>query len=240
VQFYFIRHAQSINNHLFASGRTSDIRSHDPTLTDLGQRQAQCLADCLAEANPNLPTDRGDSQNRAGFGLTHLYCSLMRRAVATGAVVAERLGLPLQGWLDWHEEGGLYLDGDKGERILEVGTGIADFAREYPSLTWPAGVDEKGWWNRPYEEPAARPVRARRVLAELVKRHGDTDDNVAVISHGGFYNHLIGALYDVQPPYHLNHLLNNTGITRIAFSIEGKYVVYANRCDHLPTEIITY
>jgi len=240
VQLYFIRHAQSTNNALFASGNADDVRSHDPALTELGRRQAECLAEFLAKANPNTPTGRADPQNRAGFGLTHLYCSLMSRAVATGTVVAARLALPLRAWVDWHEEGGLYLDGDNGEKLPSAGPGRADFARDYPGLVLPETLDDTGWWARPFEEPDERPERARRVLAELLARHGGTDDRVAVISHGGFYNHLMGALIDVNPPYRLNYLMNNTGITRIALIPEGNYLVYQNRCDHLPDELVTY
>jgi len=239
VQLYFIRHAQSSNNALFASGRGVDVRSHDPALTDLGQRQAVCLAEHLARANPGTATDSADSQNRAGFGFTHLYCSLMVRAVATGTVVAQRLGLPLHAWLDWHEEGGLYLDGDNGERLPSAGPGRADFARDYPNLVLPETLGDAGWWPRAFEDLDERPVRARRVLAELLARHKPAD-RVAIISHGSFFNQLMDALHDVQPPYRLNYLMNNTGITRIALVPEGRYVVYQNRCDHLPDELVTY
>jgi 2,3-bisphosphoglycerate-dependent phosphoglycerate mutase len=239
VQLYFIRHAQSANNALYAAGQGAQVRSHDPALTELGLRQAACLAEALARTQPGLVTDEADSQNRAGFGLTHLYCSLMVRAVATGSAVAQKLGLPLRAWLDLHEEGGLYLDGEAGERLPAAGLGRADFARHYPHLELPEDVTDTGWWTGPYEEPAARPVRARRVLAELLARH-HADDRVAIISHGGFFNHLLGALVDAQPPYRLNHLMNNTGITRIALVPEGRYVVYQNRCSHLPDELVTY
>jgi 2,3-bisphosphoglycerate-dependent phosphoglycerate mutase len=240
VHLYFIRHAQSVNNGLFAAGQVDQVRGHDPLVTDLGRRQAECLAECLAQTDPTVPTDRGDSQNRSGFGLTHLYTSLMIRAVATAAVVAARLGLPLRGWPDWHEEGGLYLDGDDGARLPEAGPGRADFARDYPALVLPETVDDSGWWNRPFEAPEERPLRARRVLAELVQHHASTDDRVAVFSHGGFYNHLMGALLDQMPPYRLSYLMNNTGITRISLTPEGHYLVYQNRCEHLPAGMVTY
>ena len=240
MQLYFIRHAQSVNNALFAAGLGVEVRSHDPVLTEVGRRQADCLADYLARANPDAPHDTANSQNRTGFGFTHLYCSLMQRAVATGTVLAERLGLPLHAWLDWHEEGGLYLDGDHGERLPWAGPGRADFARDYPNLILPESLDDAGWWPRLFEEEAERPVRARRVLAELLARHGASDDRVAVISHGGFYNQLLGALHDVQPPFHVSYVMNNTGISRIALTDKGCYVVYQNRCDHLPDELVTY
>jgi len=248
VQLFFIRHAQSQNNALFSAGRGAEVRSHDPALTALGRRQADCLAEALAAANPELTADRADSQNRAGFGLTHIYCSLMQRAVATGTVVADRLGLPLHGWLDWHEEGGLYLDGPNDERLPTPGPGRADFARDYPRLVLPEDVTDAGWWvlpgqppvDRPFEEQPERLLRAQRVLAELAVRHPHPDDRVAVISHGGFYNHIIGALTGQALPHRLNHLLNNTGISRMALTPEGNFLIYQNQCRHLPDELVTY
>ena len=252
MQLFFIRHAQSENNALYTSGRGDEVRSHDPALTELGRRQAACLAEGLARANPSLATDQADSQNRAGFGLTHIYCSLMLRAVATGTAVADRLGMPLHAWLDWHEEGGLYLDGPNGERLPTAGPGRADFARDYPRLVLPDDLTDAGWWvrpatnpaerpaERPFEEQPERPLRARRVLAELLARHTNPDDRVAVISHGGFYNHIIGALTEQPLPYRLNHLLNNTSVSRVALTAQGNYLVYQNRCEHLPDGMITY
>jgi broad specificity phosphatase PhoE len=97
-----------------------------------------------------------------------------------------------------------------------------------------------GWWNRPYEAEEGRPERARRVLAQLIDEHGATEHNVAVITHGGFYNHFIGALLNLVPPYPLTYLTNNTSISRLSLGPKSRYVVYHNRCEHLPAEMITY
>jgi hypothetical protein len=50
-----------------------------------------------------------------GFHITHVYCSLMERAVATGHRVAEALDLPLLGWIDIHETGGMFLYDEETE-----------------------------------------------------------------------------------------------------------------------------
>jgi 2,3-bisphosphoglycerate-dependent phosphoglycerate mutase len=238
MQLYIIRHAQSFNNAL-AAEYTSQ-RHFDPPLTELGLAQARLLAEHLAQTNPAAPAPRGDPQNRKGYGLTHLYASLMARAVNTGSIVAARLGLPLHAWADWHEEGGLYLDDPHGQQVGQPGPARADFARDYPGLVLPEAMDEGGWWNRPYEAEAGRPERARRVLARLLEEHGGTEDNVAVISHGGFFNHFLGALLDLQPPYALTYLTNNTSISRLSIGPSNRYMVYQNRCEHLPAEMTTY
>jgi len=240
MELFYIRHGQSQNNALYASGRPVTYRTHDPELTDIGRRQAELLGDYLARANPQARANGRDPQNRAGFGLTHLYTSLMVRSVTTGAIVAERLGLPLHAWVDWHEEGGLFLETEPGQFESKPGFGRSYFAREFPALVLPETLTDDGWWGRGLEPQDERPARARRVLKELLERHGGTDDRVGVISHGGFFNHILAALQELDPPYHMHFLMNNTGIARLSLRPDDRHLVYQNRCDHLPAELITY
>jgi 2,3-bisphosphoglycerate-dependent phosphoglycerate mutase len=237
MQLYFLRHAQSFNNALAAEYASQ--RHFDPPLTELGLRQAERLAEHLALTNPYVPAPSGDPHNRMGYGLTHLYASLMTRAVTTGSLVAERLGLPLHAWPDWHEEGGLYLDDEQGGQVGQPGPSRADFARDYPGLVLPEALAEGGWWDRPFEAEASRPERARRVLAQLIAEHGATDHNVGVVSHGGFYNHFVSALLNLAPPYPLTYLTNNASISRISIGPSSRFVVYHNKVEHLPAELIT-
>jgi 2,3-bisphosphoglycerate-dependent phosphoglycerate mutase len=246
MQFYFIRHAQSANNHLWDQTGSNRGRSEDAELTPRGLRQAELLAAYLGQSNPAafIPAAPGyarDAQNRAGFGLTHLYTSLMVRAVNTGTIVAQALGLPLVGWLDWHEGGGVYLeDEDTGERAGLPGNDRAYFAEHFPACILPDDFPDSGWWNeRPYESHEERQARAQRVLQGLLERHGGTEDRVAVISHGNFYNYFIGALLGmpVREGYWL--LMNNAAITRVDFRPQETVLTYCNRADFLPGELIT-
>ena len=254
MQLYFIRHAQSYNNALWDATGVDKDRRCDPELTEVGQRQAETLAQFISRhsappphhADPSrtltpgkAPTFGRDPQNLAGFGLTHLYTSLMQRAVATGAVLAEALDLPLIAWLDLHEGGGLYLNDEvTGEPASQPGPGRSFFQANYPSLLLPDWLDDQGWWQRPYEVREERPLRARRVLDELLARHGNTKDRVAFISHGGFYNHFLAALLNLPSHDGLWFSLNNTAITRIDFTEELR-VVYQNRLDFIPAELVT-
>lgn len=239
MELYFIRHAQSENNALAARGATDEVRTHDPELTELGLQQAAHLADFLAQTHPEADTAPYDPQNRRGIKLTHLYASLMVRAVNTGTLVAQRLGLPLTAWIDWHEEGGLFLEEAPGHYVGRPGNGRSYFAQSYPGLALPETFTDAGWWTHDLEAAEERPRRARRVLAELLARHGGTDDHVGVVSHGGFYSHLIAAMMDVSSPYKLSFLLNNASISRLVLLPTGSYVVYQNRCDFLPTALVT-
>jgi 2,3-bisphosphoglycerate-dependent phosphoglycerate mutase len=239
MELYFIRHAQSENNALAARNAVGEVRTHDPELTPLGQQQAAHLADFLAQKNPEAHTAPYDPQNRRGITLTHLYASLMVRAVNTGTIIARRLGLPLTAWPDWHEEGGLYLEEQPGHFVGRPGYGRSYFAEKYPEFIVPETLTDAGWWTGGHEPYEDRPRRARRAVAALFERHGHTDDHVGIVSHGGFYNHLLGALMDLPAPYKLGHMLNNASISRIVLAPDAKYVVYQNRCEYLPTELIT-
>lgn len=246
MQLYFIRHAQSENNLLWKRTGSSEGRSEDPELTTVGRRQAHLLAQYLRGPDPLSVAEGRDPLNVRGFGLTHLYTSLMVRSVATGTIVARELGLPLVAWEDAHERGGIYRrDEGSDERIGLPGHNRTYFEEHYPDLVLPESLEEAGWWNRPYEEPDQSLARARRFLQELVDRHGHTEDRVAVISHGGFYNHVLAVLLQLPEPDRVWFALNNAAITRIDFrdqnpwGVERTAILYTNRVDHLPKELIT-
>jgi 2,3-bisphosphoglycerate-dependent phosphoglycerate mutase len=224
MQFYFIRHGQSINNLLYATTGSDKGRNCDPELTKTGRLQAGLLADYLHQEKVNL---------------THLYTSLMVRAVSTSIVVADRLGLPSVAWPDLHEEGGIYLNNEQGEHIGQPGKDRAYFEENFPGLVLPETLNASGWWNRSYEVAAERPARARRFLQDLFTRHGGTDHRVAVISHGGFYNQVLSILLNLSNNHSMWFTLQNTAITRIDFYPDRTDFVYHNRVYFLPRELIT-
>lgn len=242
MQLYFIRHGQSQNNHLYAQTGSSAGRSDDPELTPVGRQQAEHLARFLAQpGNPEavLFPDY-DVQNVGGFGLTHLHCSLMVRAVETGAILARILNLPLVAWEEVHEAGGIHhWNPDTDEHIGLPGKNRAFFEAHYPDLVLPDTLGEEGWWNRPFEEREQRPARARRVLDELLARHGGANDRVAIVSHGGFHSHLLQAILDLPPRRGLWFSLNNAAITRVDFGDDQRWIAYTNRADFLPKELVT-
>jgi 2,3-bisphosphoglycerate-dependent phosphoglycerate mutase len=242
MQFYFIRHAQSQNNARWIETQSNQGRTEDPDLSPAGYDQARYLARFLSQSPPprSLPVPDWNPQNVCGFDITHLYCSLMVRAVATGTIVARALDLPLVTWEDLHEAGGVvHIDDETAEPVGLPGNNRAYFETHYPDLVLPEGLGDEGWWNRPLEERGQRPARARRVLNDLLHRHGDSDDRVAVISHGAFFGYLMSAMLDLPsapPPW---FGLSNTGIARIDFSEERLIVSYVNNTTHLPRDLIT-
>ena len=240
MRLYYLRHAQSTNNEI-ADRTGSDVgRSEDPKLTETGHRQAELLAVWLA-AGPKHHRPVGmDSKDLSGFGITHLYCSLMERAIVTGTYISNATGIPLVAWPDIHESGGIYLDdGPGGSPDGRPGRTRAELERDFPHLRLPDDGGDNGWWNRPFEPKADRPVRARRVLDELLRRHNGTDDHVAMVSHGGFFNWFMGHVVGISEADNVWLHTNNTSITRIDFHSQINIVQYINRTDHLPPELIT-
>jgi 2,3-bisphosphoglycerate-dependent phosphoglycerate mutase len=248
MQLYYIRHAQSANNALWASTGAAAGRHPDPPLTPLGLRQLPHLAALLAYADAGAPAAAEDPANRRGFALTHIYTSLMERAVLTASAIADATGLPLKGWIDLHEHGGIWETVDESETRRGLpGPDRGELTRRHPNLVLPADVGEDGWWNRPYEEEDELFIRAHRFLDALVERHGAGDDRVAVVSHAGFYHAVLRAILALPSAYPVKENgklpvffgLNNAAITRIDFREDRRAIVYLNRLDHLPAELIT-
>lgn len=255
MHLYLIRHAQSANNDLYARTGGSDGRHVDPVLTELGHQQAKLLADHLAPRPFSEPDDRppllvefAARHNRRGFELTHLYCSLMTRAIETGSHISTTTGLPLVAWPEVHERGGLHLlDEESGEDNGVAGPNRAWFVNEFPQLILPDELGNVGWWNRPPESIAECIPRARTVWSQLMARHVDTDDRVAIVTHAGFFQSLMTVLFTPEekmssPSLEFEHVwfgVSNVSISR--FEIEkGSIVVrYLNRVDFLPDELVT-
>lgn len=239
MQLYFIRHAQSENNQMWGDTGSSSGRSADPEITGIGHRQAQRLADFIHLHHPVVPASRYDEFNTHGIGLTHLYTSLMTRAIQTGHAVAEKIDLPLVGWPDAHECGGIYSsDEETGELVGLPGKTPKELMRLSSRLVLPE-INPDGWWNREFETREERLPRGKRVLEEILEKHGDTDDRIAIFSHAAFFNIFLTAVLSLEERTPVWFFLNNTGISRIDFDVEGPVLLYTNRTEHLPGELLT-
>ena len=245
MQLYFIRHGQSTNN-----VRDGDLtpRSSDPELTEKGVRQAELLAEFLAASAPGNWDPGDDPLNRRGFDLTHLYCSLMKRAIHTGNIIAQRLNLPLFGMPEAYEVGGVFLETLVNDVVTvneEYGVDEGFLATNYPNLILTQPIPRSGWWRGGKENDNLPQKRAQKVLDWLRQRHASTDDRVAIVTHGGFYNHLLRAMLHISPEEPDNRKLgyrlvyNNCAISRFDFTDERVYLVYHNRAEYLPDDLIT-
>lgn len=246
MKLYFIRHGQSRNN---ANWNNPEYQENpDPPLTEIGHEQARILAEYLKKHQAISNEKAWNIQNRYGFGLTHIYTSLMERAVFTAAPIAQALDIPLIAWKEIHEEGGIFSRGDKSNVLGLPGRPRSFFMENFRTLTLPDDLDETGWWNRPFEAEEERQPRADQVFADLLDRHrdkeGQPEARIALVSHGGFFMRLLSAV--LMLPWRQAALglrswfvLNNCALSRFDIHRNEFTVAYVNRADYLPDQLIT-
>lgn len=245
MELYIIRHGQSTNNAL----PDEQLRVQDAPLTDLGKQQAQHLANWLADGGNRDPwvspaTGFSKYEPEATFGITHLYCSAMHRALQTAQPVSQALGLKTDIWIDIHEHGGIYQELPEGITGFP-GRTRAEILEEFPDYTIPDGVTDTGWWD---PKLGSEPIytaygRAIKVAAELRRRASEDVENkerIAIISHGTFIDALLKAFFNQLPNRQMFYLHYNTAITRLDFVDKERVLVrFHNRVAHLPREMVT-
>ena len=220
MQVYLIRHAQSENNVL--THETMHRRKAEPDLTELGYRQRQLLADFLAQAD--------------GLEMTHLYTSAMYRSMLTVEPVAKALGLQPEVWVDLHEKGGMF---QRRNGHVEGFQGMtrAAILKEFADYRLPAAVSERGWYDVDLGmEPETHSFFRAIKVAQGLRERGYTDDALGLVSHAGFLDVLLKAIFDQLPsrPHTMRYYHYNTAITRIDYRESGPALHYMNRVDHLP------
>ena len=249
MKLYLIRHAQSTNNALNArtGSYTSKGRASDPDLTEIGYQQAQKLAQLLANESGELHQHSLSKQTGLGFGLTHIYCSLMTRAILTAMPIAEACGLRLRALDNTFERGGIYEMNEQGIRVGLPGPTRHDFMDRFPTLILPESIGDTGWYDRPFETEEMFIERIKRVVPELINRHVHTEDSVALVAHVHFIDQFINELMGVERDpnnyankWKINWALYNTSISRIEIVMGCTLVVYLNRIDHLSAALRTW
>jgi probable phosphoglycerate mutase len=182
-----IRHAQSLAN----VHKILDTALPGPPLTDLGQEQAQTLA-----------------QKLAGESIVAVYASHAIRAQQTAAPLAAALAIDVQLIEGVHEVsvGDLEGRGDK-EAIDTYMAVIGPWTKGDLSVSMPGG--ESGEQVRD---------RFTSAVAELRAKHepADPDGTIALVSHGGAIRLAAEWLSDnVRPELADQGLIPNTGIVEL-------------------------
>ncbi len=247
AKLYLIRHAQSANNVIWDGSDDHPDRSPDPEITDTGHSQAKALGHHLAHPlaevrqHPFLPTQE------TRFGLTHIYCSLMTRAILTADYVAAACDLEVHALADVFEKNGVYNVDSDGKLNGLPGPGRGYFEQRFPRLNLPRAFNDDGWWSRPAEDESEFIQRMQIVVNDLKQRLAGSDDCIALVAHSDFidqfFNELMGVArhqnnYDNQ--WVGNWSFHNTSISRIDFVNGSHTVVYMNRIDHLANELVTW
>ncbi len=235
MRILFIRHAQSTNNLLWDQTGSSDGRSSDPPLTDLGLKQANALCDhferyLLANTDGQVPD----------LNEIVLYSSLMWRSLQTAQPISEKYNLPIHGLRDLHEVGGVYLKDPETELNIGLpGKKPSELKIAYPRLQFVEELNAQGWYNASYETDEQAHVRARRVVGWLMDQYRYTNKTAVLVSHGAFFNYFMNELLKITPPYQGWFVMNNTGVTQIEVEEEEIYILFTNRTDHLPLDWVS-
>ncbi len=231
MHVYLIRHAQSENNIL--SEETYHQRKVDPALTELGYRQRDMLADFLANG--------ADVKNER-FEISQLYASAMYRSLLTAQPVASALDLKPQVWVDLHEKGGMFLRRN-GKTSGFDGMKRSSIQTEFPDYALPQTISESGWYDaelgmEPEEHSLFRAIK----VAKSLRGRGHRDEVIALISHAGFLDILLKAIFDQLPsrPHSMRYFHDNTAITRINYQGSRPTLHYMNRVEHLPPDMRSF
>ena len=231
MHVYLIRHAQSENNVLTES--TIHQRKVDPDLTALGYRQRDQLASFLMKQHGAVD---------AGIGITRLYTSAMYRSLLTTQAIVKSLNLQPKVWLDLHEKGGMF-QRQNGHVHGFNGLSRSAILREFPQFALPEALTDTGWYNAALGmEPETYSYFRAIKVADKLRERAQSDQVIALVSHGGFLDILLKAIFDQLPsrPHTMRYYHDNTAISRIDYQGSRPVLNYLNRVDHLPKELRSF
>lgn len=253
MKLYLIRHAQSENNvimddHIENHKDTEGIKVYenlrlaDAQLSKIGNRQADELGAFLARSYQSSSEDNPQDRFRFNdFDFTHIFVSPMIRTLDTIKPFIGQTDIQPAIWEDLHEQGGVWdIDQKTEERVGFPGL-TPDYIRaNYHNYSIPESMNPNGWWNRPYEEGEACFQRAGDILGTLIQAHGKTDHRIALITHSYLINCFLYQLFGLSATKQgYLFVVNNTSISRIDFIHQRRMLVYQNRIDFLPAELVT-
>lgn len=220
MQLYLIRHAESENN-----ARPEHQRVEDPSITELGRRQAKCLAAWIKT-----------------LSIDHLITSPFRRTLETTSEIVAARSYRVAVWHDVFEQGGCYRG--HGPEASEGGPGLGRSAIEVHlggnvACTLDETIGEQGWWvdqARETDEQAA--ARAARVAQRLESTFGARGETVVAVIHADFKRLLLGEM--LRPHIDATRFgpLLNAGVSKLSYSADGWSLDWLNSVSHLPADLI--
>lgn len=190
--------------------------SPDSDLTPKGEQQAYQTA-----------------QRLAGVGITSILSSPLVRALGTANIIAEQLAMPVEVWPDLREGFSWVHHAYSREELLQ----------RFPRTLLPADFAVNGWeyGNDTYESVF---LRCQQVLHQLKERFG-ADEQVAVVTHGGFINYLLHCILQIHSTAPHWFEMDYCAISRVHFVPEQKQeswplypavdvqILCVNDCSHL-------
>ncbi len=226
MRLYLIRHAQSQNNILGPD--TIGRRQVDPDLTPLGYQQRDKLARHLERAE----TD---------FAVDELYTSAMYRSLLTTLPLSAALGLQPSVWTALHELGGMY-HAENGVAHGRGGMARSAILDQFPGYALPEAISEAGWYDVVMGyEPIDKSVERALAVAATLREWSKTRSALAMVSHAGFLNLLLSAIFGdlpMRPGWRFYH--NNTAVTRVDYVDGEPRLHFMNRVEHLPADFRSF
>ncbi len=223
MELYLIRHGQSTNN----EGKLP--RAADPPLTDIGVEQGRWVGESLKDE-----------------GITWLYCSPMLRTLQTAQIISTILGLPPHVFVGLHEWGGIWEARGDETAVQLPGLTRSEIREICPDVVLPEDITDQGWWFDTGVAADSEGMRqlahenALAFIAHLTEYHVGAEQRVAVVSHGGSGGSLISAFFGLPPDVSYSRFTqNNTGVSKILFTLERRQLHYLNKISHLPQEAVT-
>jgi len=194
MRLYIVRHAQSANNALAHPSLTNPERDSDPSLTETGFKQTECVARFLKE-------EYGDGNPRCAVEhrIKRLYASPMRRCMLTATPIARELGVDINVRADIHEHGGCFEGSAEGEVVGRPGMGCEQLEREFPGCVVPREL-EKGWWK---ESAGVETVEEVRTPPRAPKHHPPLETHIFPPHHHPhteFHHKITKTNLDPRPP----------------------------------------
>lgn len=208
MRIYFIRHAESINNTVLFFRKGLEEHIPDSPLSDLGTRQAQALGTFL-------------KNNRKDFAFDHIFISPFLRTLQTAASFTHLYpDVPKIVWPDIHEYGGcVRIDPVTEQRFGHPGMGRSHIQAQFPEYAVDDSIAEDGWYRLPgYEPHETALARAYRVKQAMIEQFGDTDKNIAFVSHWDFHIYFTNALLGLDGSNHTRAAISNTGISTFDYN----------------------
>lgn len=192
--------------------------SPDSDLTPLGEKQA-----------------RQTAQRLIGSGNFTILSSPLVRALGTASIIAETLDTSVEVWPDLRE----------GHSGTHHAYSRQELLQHFPRSLLPADFAIDGWefGNDTYESVLLRCQQSLRQLRERFTH----DEQVIVVTHGGFANYLLHYIVQFSSPMPLWFEMDYCAISRVHFVPEQEReswplypavdtkILCVNDCSHLAT-----
>ena len=209
LNIYFVRHAESENNALHKIVKSKKeymrLRSSDPSLSEIGQKQAEALKFKIAK---ELPTGSKES----------LWVSPLHRTLLTAQPTARALNITPIVDSELFELYGCFQQVD-GTQVPFPGKTREEIQAEFPEYDASA-VCIDGWYaGKGFESHEECVLRASRLIGRLqnelkrLQNSNDEEHNIIIVSHGNFLSEVLRSILGTSK--NVGYSCGNASVTKL-------------------------